>query len=84
MDQQEVRALLERVARGEESIDGAVAALRSLPYEDLGFATLDHHRSFRWGFPGDLLRGQDAGSGGNDCGALGRARAARAGYARQP
>ena len=51
MDQQEVRALLERVARGEESIDGAVAALRSLPYEDLGFATLDHHRSFRWGFP---------------------------------
>lgn len=51
MDQQGVRALLERVARGDESIDGAVAALRSLPYEDLGFATLDHHRSLRWGFP---------------------------------
>ncbi|MCC6454272.1 MAG: nickel pincer cofactor biosynthesis protein LarB [Caldilineaceae bacterium] len=51
MDQQEVRALLERVARGDESIDGAVAALRSLPYEDLGFATLDHHRTLRWGFP---------------------------------
>jgi NCAIR mutase (PurE)-related protein len=51
MDQQEVRALLERVARGEESVDGAVAALRSLPYEDLGFATLDHHRTLRWGFP---------------------------------
>jgi NCAIR mutase (PurE)-related protein len=51
MDQQEVRALLERVARGDESVDGAVAALRSLPYEDLGFATLDHHRTLRWGFP---------------------------------
>jgi NCAIR mutase (PurE)-related protein len=51
MDQEEVRALLERVARGDESVEGAVAALRSLPYEDLGFATLDHHRSFRWGFP---------------------------------
>ena len=51
MDQQGVRALLERVARGDESVDGAVAALRSLPYEDLGFATLDHHRSLRWGFP---------------------------------
>lgn len=51
MDQQEVRALLERVARGDESVDGAVAALRSLPYEELGFATLDHHRTLRWGFP---------------------------------
>jgi pyridinium-3,5-biscarboxylic acid mononucleotide synthase len=51
MDQEEVRALLERVARGDESVDGAVAALRSLPFEDLGFATLDHHRSLRWGFP---------------------------------
>lgn len=51
MDQEGVRALLERVARGDESIDGAVAALRSLPYEDLGFATLDHHRTLRWGFP---------------------------------
>ncbi len=51
MDQEEVRSLLERVARGDESVDGAVAALRSLPYEDLGFATLDHHRTLRWGFP---------------------------------
>jgi NCAIR mutase (PurE)-related protein len=51
MDQQGVRALLERVARGDESVDEAVAALRSLPYEELGFATLDHHRMLRWGFP---------------------------------
>ena len=51
MDQEGVRALLERVARGDESVEGAVAALRSLPYEDLGFATLDHHRTLRWGFP---------------------------------
>ena len=51
MDQQEVRALLERVARGDESVEQAVAALRSLPFEDLGFATLDHHRTLRWGFP---------------------------------
>jgi NCAIR mutase (PurE)-related protein len=51
MDQHKVRALLARVAQGEESIDGALAALRSLPFEDLGFATLDHHRGVRWGFP---------------------------------
>lgn len=51
MDQADVRALLERVARGDESVDEAVAALRSLPFEELGFATLDHHRTLRWGFP---------------------------------
>jgi hypothetical protein len=28
-----------------------VAALRTLPFEDLGFARLDHHRALRWGFP---------------------------------
>src|SRR4051812_33734138 len=50
MDQKGIRALLERVARGNESVDEAVAALRSLPYEDLGFATLDHHRMLRGGF----------------------------------
>jgi NCAIR mutase (PurE)-related protein len=51
MDLRDLRVLLERVAGGEESVDGAVAALRSLPYEDLEYATLDHHRSLRWGFP---------------------------------
>jgi NCAIR mutase (PurE)-related protein len=51
MDQQKVRLLLEQVASGDQSIDGAISALLSLPYEDLGFATLDHHRTLRWGFP---------------------------------
>lgn len=51
MDQQSLRTLLEGVARGEQTIDGALAALRALPYEDVGFATVDHHRSLRWGFP---------------------------------
>jgi NCAIR mutase (PurE)-related protein len=51
MDQAKVRLLLEAVARGEQSVDGALTALRSLPFEDVEFATLDHHRSLRWGFP---------------------------------
>ena len=51
MDAQSVRDLLERVARGDASVDTALTALRSLPYEDLGYATLDHHRALRWGFP---------------------------------
>lgn len=51
MEQQAIRNLLQQVANGDQSVDGALAALRSLPYEDLGFATLDHHRQLRWGFP---------------------------------
>jgi hypothetical protein len=43
--------MLERVATGRESVDEAIAALRTLPFEDLGFAKLDHHRHLRWGFP---------------------------------
>ena len=51
--------LLEQVARGE--IDTAVAharlmdELRARPYEDLGFARVDHHRSARQGFPEVVL-----------------------------
>jgi hypothetical protein len=33
------------------SIDAALAQLKSLPFEDIGFATLDHHRTLRKGFP---------------------------------
>ncbi len=51
MDQTQLRRLLESVAKGEESVDDALSSLRTLPFEDIGFATLDHHRSLRWGFP---------------------------------
>jgi NCAIR mutase (PurE)-related protein len=51
MNEENLRGLLQRVSGGEVSVDEALRDLRSLPYEDLGFATLDHHRSLRWGFP---------------------------------
>jgi pyridinium-3,5-biscarboxylic acid mononucleotide synthase len=51
MDERGLRRLLEKVARGEQGIDDALQDLRLLPYEDLGFATLDHHRALRNGFP---------------------------------
>ena len=51
MNESDVRALLESVQSGERSIDEAVRRLRSLPFEDLGFAKIDHHRSIRCGFP---------------------------------
>ncbi|NLS79560.1 MAG: nickel pincer cofactor biosynthesis protein LarB [Chloroflexi bacterium] len=45
------RELLEQCRTGDVSVDDALAELRHLPYEDLGFARLDHHRAFRRGFP---------------------------------
>ncbi len=51
MDEQRVRALLDGVQRGETTVEEATAILRRLPFESLGFATLDHHRGLRQGFP---------------------------------
>ena len=51
MDPESIRALLEAVRGGETTLDEALEQLRLLPYEDLGFATLDHHRALRRGFP---------------------------------
>jgi NCAIR mutase (PurE)-related protein len=55
MRPEDVRALLEAVARGEASVDGAMSRLESLPFEDLGFANVDHHRALRTGFPEVVL-----------------------------
>ncbi|MCC9075502.1 nickel pincer cofactor biosynthesis protein LarB [Litorilinea aerophila] len=51
MDQQALRHLLQQVASGERDVDAALQALRALPFESLDYATLDHHRHLRWGFP---------------------------------
>ena len=37
--------------RGEVEVGEAVERLRTLPFEDLGFAKVDHHRAIRTGFP---------------------------------
>ena len=51
MEAERIRRLLEAVRTGGTSIDRAIEELRLLPYEDLGFARIDHHRSLRTGFP---------------------------------
>lgn len=51
MDERILRELLESVRNGTESVQEAIARLRSMPFEDLGFAKVDHHRSIRCGFP---------------------------------
>jgi len=59
MNAAQLHTLLEQVARGE--VDAASAerqvldALRARPFEDLGFARVDHHRSLRQGFPEVIL-----------------------------
>ena len=51
MNQDRLQAMLTRVQRGLLDVPDALRQLRTLPYEDLGFASLDHHRAIRQGFP---------------------------------
>lgn len=51
MDAKSLRKLFEEVRRGKTSPDEAVERLRHLPFEDLGFAKIDHHRALRVGMP---------------------------------
>ncbi len=51
MYKDELRRLLENVKYNKIEIEDALEKLKILPYEDLGFAVLDHHRSLRKGFP---------------------------------
>jgi NCAIR mutase (PurE)-related protein len=46
-----LRNLLSEVRAGNCTVDTAVERLRDLPFEDLGYARLDHHRALRKGFP---------------------------------
>jgi NCAIR mutase (PurE)-related protein len=51
MDQSALRKLLEEIREGKLSPDEALTRLRHLPFEDLGFAKIDHHRPLRVGMP---------------------------------
>jgi NCAIR mutase (PurE)-related protein len=51
MTPESLRKILDRVARGELELDAALDAIKHLPFEDLGFAKVDHHRALRVGVP---------------------------------
>lgn len=51
MYRDQLKTLLAGVKNGDVSVDGALKKLENLPYEDLGFANIDHHRALRKGFP---------------------------------
>lgn len=49
MDEERLRRLLNAVREGQVSLEEALAQLRRLPFADLGFARVDHHRTLRTG-----------------------------------
>lgn len=51
MDKKWIRSLLEQYKEGKISLEQGVDELSQLPYEDMGFAQIDHHRELRQGFP---------------------------------
>src|SRR5262245_27420484 len=51
MDQERLKELLLEFKEGRLELEQALERMRHLPYEDLGYAQVDHHRSIRVGFP---------------------------------
>ena len=51
MDHQNLKELLLRFQTGETKVEEVIAKLKDLPYENLGYANVDHHRAIRQGFP---------------------------------
>jgi NCAIR mutase (PurE)-related protein len=51
MDRQQLKKLFEEVRCGDVDIEQAMDRLRHMPFEDLGFAKVDHHRALRCGMP---------------------------------
>jgi len=51
MDKEKIIHLLQKVRQKRVSVEDAFCVLRTLPYEDIGFAKIDHHRALRSGMP---------------------------------
>lgn len=51
MDQEQLRTLFEQVRDGAVDIEAAMVRMRHMPFEDLGFAKIDHQRALRHGIP---------------------------------
>jgi pyridinium-3,5-biscarboxylic acid mononucleotide synthase len=55
MDTRGIRSLLQNLKNGDIDIDDVLERLKHLPFEDIGCATVDHHREMRLGFPEVIL-----------------------------
>jgi hypothetical protein len=57
MDRTQIEALLNEVRAGNTGVEQALERLRDLPFEDIGFAKVDHHRALRTGMPEVIFAG---------------------------
>ena len=57
MTEENIKAVLTSVKKGTLSVDDGLMKLKHLPFEDVGFARIDHHRTLRQGFP-EVIFGQ--------------------------
>ncbi len=55
MDNRALRDILQKLRAGKLDLDTALDRLKHLPYEDIGFARIDHHRHLRQGIPEVVL-----------------------------
>ena len=55
MNQNQLRSLFEQVRTGAVDVEAALERVRHMPFEDLGFAKVDHHRELRHGLPEVVL-----------------------------
>jgi NCAIR mutase (PurE)-related protein len=62
VNEDKLREILQALKDGEADIETAVESLRFWPYEDLGFARIDHHRALRRGFP-EVIFGEGKSAG---------------------
>ena len=51
MDRDKIRELLEKIRSGGMNVEEAMLSLKTLPFEDIGFAVTDNHRALRTGYP---------------------------------
>lgn len=51
METRKLRTILQRLKDGDATVDDVLERLRHLPFEDIGCASIDHHRALRQGFP---------------------------------
>lgn len=51
MYEKKIREIIDSIQKGELNSDHAVEALKDLPFQDLGYANIDHHRQIRTGYP---------------------------------
>ncbi|MEI6128319.1 MAG: nickel pincer cofactor biosynthesis protein LarB [Pseudomonadota bacterium] len=57
MNEKDLKNILQEVSTGSLSVEHALDNLKTLPFEDIGFANIDHHRTIRKGFP-EVIWGQ--------------------------